>query len=207
MTTSISFDPKVLDGRMQLTTTVKDPQDKLRTQYLSPRGDILAVSEVNRVGAAFPTGAPTVLTTRYKQDPLSQLTQVRDPAENVTTARYDSVGHMVELISPDAGKTEWRYDGPGRLAAKETANLRAKGQFIRYTYDRNRLKTIAYPTGANVTMPVAYRYGDPARPSIGRVAFGRWRTSRALRRTTSTRSATSATWRRRQGRCRYRFPA
>ena len=126
VTTNFSFDPKTLDGRTQLTKTVVDPLGKIRTQYVSPRGEILAVSEQNRLGTS---NTLTTLTTRYTYDRLSQLTQVEDStrnAANLTTATYNSLGNMVLLKSPDAGQTEWRYDLSGRLGAKETANLRDK---------------------------------------------------------------------------------
>ncbi|WP_438006556.1 hypothetical protein WME89_49635 [Sorangium sp. So ce321] len=42
---------------------------------------------------------------------------------------------MVELVSPDAGRTEWRYDLVGNLRAKQTAELALRGQLIRYEYD------------------------------------------------------------------------
>jgi RHS repeat-associated protein len=158
VTTLIDFNVKTLDGVARLTKTTQDPQGKLRTQYLSPRGEVLAVSEVNRVGTAFPNGTPTVLTTRYTYDPLSQLTQVQDANGNLTTASYDSRGLMVKLVSLDAGQTEWRYDVAGKLGAKETANLRAQGKVITYGYDINRLKTITYPT----SLPVTYSYGAPS---------------------------------------------
>jgi RHS repeat-associated protein len=177
VTTLFSFDPKTLDGRTQMTRTVTDPQGKVATQYLSPRGEILAVSEVNRVGAAFPFGTSTVLTTRYSYDRLSELFQVQDAATvpNLTKATYDSLGNMVMLQSPDAGQTEWRYDTAGRLAVKETANLRSKSLLVKYGYEFNRLKTITYPPATaypNATSLVTYTYGtkDEAGNGHGNIA-------------------------------------
>jgi RHS repeat-associated protein len=176
VTTLFSFDPKVLDNTgMQLTRTVTDAQGKVQTQYVSPRGEILAVSQLARVGTAFPNGTPTVLTTHYSYDRLSELTQVQDAAANVTTAGYDSLGQVVLLQSPDAGQTEWRFDTSGRLAAKETANLRSKNLLIKYTYDVNRVKTIVYPPSSaypNATAQVTYTYGqsDQVGASFGNVA-------------------------------------
>ena len=147
MTMLISYGSAVLDGQTQLDKIVKDPQGKVRTEFLSPRNEVLAVQETNRVGAAFPNGTGTVLTTRYTYDPLSQLIQVKDASANgnLTKAGYDSIGHLVLLVSPDAGQTEMRFDQSGRLAAKETALLRSKGLMVKYTYDINRLKTVVYP--------------------------------------------------------------
>jgi RHS repeat-associated protein len=160
-TTLVDYNAKALDGRTQLVRTTQDPLGKLRTEYLSPRGEVLAVSEMNRIGTAFPNGASTVLTTRYTYDALSELRQIQDPSGNLTTADYDSFGHMVRLLSPDAGQTEWRYDTANRLAAKETANLRANGKLVTYAYDFDRLKAITYPTSTSV----AYIYGGPTETS------------------------------------------
>ena len=60
---------------------------KIRTQYLSPRGEILAVSEQNRLGTS---NTLTTLTTRYTYDRLLQLTPGEDStrnAANLTTAQ------------------------------------------------------------------------------------------------------------------------
>ncbi|XXU91104.1 hypothetical protein WMF21_47125 [Sorangium sp. So ce1099] len=70
-------------------------------------------------------------------------------------ATYDTVGRMVELVSPDAGRTEWRYDLAGNLRAKQTAELALRSQLIRYEYDYSRLRKIDYP----VTQDVVYTYG------------------------------------------------
>jgi RHS repeat-associated protein len=158
VTTMIDYNNKLLDGQTQLTKTTQDPLGKLRTQYVSPRGDILAVSEQNRLGNST---SLTLLTTRYTYDPLSQLIQVQDASANgnLTTAAYDSLGHMVKLVSPDAGQTEWRYDVAGKLVAKETANLRKTNQLVKYTYETNRLKTVVYPTTSEL---VTYTYGAAA---------------------------------------------
>ena len=83
--------------------------------------------------------------------------RVVDAKENTTTTVYDTLGQMVSLDNPDTGRTEHRYDLSGNLAAKETANLRAAGQLIRYQYRFNRLEGIDYPDSPDV----AYVYGDP----------------------------------------------
>ncbi|WP_437589181.1 hypothetical protein [Sorangium sp. So ce1000] len=80
--------------------------------------------------------------TRYQHNPLGELVRVTDARDNATTATYDSVGRMVTLVSPDAGRTEWRYDLAGNLRAKQTAELAARGQLIQYEYDFNRLRRI-----------------------------------------------------------------
>jgi RHS repeat-associated protein len=171
VTSLISYAAAPLDGLMQLDRITKDPQGKVRTEYRSPRGEVLAVQETNRVGTAFPNGTATVLTTRYAYDPLSELLQVTDASGNVTSSSYDSIGHMVKLVSLDAGQTEWRFDTAGRLGAKETAVLRSKSLLVKYTYDVNRLKTVVYPpatgTGSfpGATGLVTYFYGASGAPN------------------------------------------
>jgi RHS repeat-associated protein len=166
VTTTFDYSAATLDGTQRLIKMSKDPLGKVKTDYLSPRGDLLAVVETNRLNGS---STPTTLTTRYTYDPLSQLTQVQDANGNVTTASYDTLGHMVKLVSPDAGQTEWRHFSSGLLAAKETANLRSKGQLVSYVYDVNRLKQVVYPTASeNVT----YTYGahNAGNGQAGRIA-------------------------------------
>src|SRR6185437_2929316 len=78
-----------------------------------------------------------------------------DANGNVTTATYDSLSRLVTLSSPDTGETDWRYALSGLLQEKQTANLRAKGQLIKYGYMTNRPTTITYPMLPVVT----YTYG------------------------------------------------
>ncbi|WP_437991057.1 RHS repeat domain-containing protein [Sorangium sp. So ce145] len=115
-------------------------------------GRIATVEEFNRI-----KGVETRIVTRYQHSPLGELVRVTDARNNATTATYDSVGRMVTLVSPDAGRTEWRYDLVGNLRAKQTAELAAQGQLIRYEYDFNRLRKIDTP----VTQDVLYTYGEP----------------------------------------------
>ena len=154
-TTRTFYASATLDGRSFLATTVVDPNLKMRINYRDAYERITAVHERNTIG-----GAMKDLITRYAYDPLDQLTTIRDPKENVTSVTYDSVGHTVALVSPDAGRTEYRYDLGGNMAVKETANLRANGQLIRYRYDRDRLLRIDYPSSD----PVLYTYGELGAP-------------------------------------------
>jgi hypothetical protein len=43
-----------------------------------------------------------------------------------------SLGQMVTLASPDAGRTEYLYGLNRLLGAKETANPRARNKLIKY---------------------------------------------------------------------------
>ena len=166
--TTVAYGFDVLGGNLRLTSTVKDPNVNAvgatlpgfaRESFLDVRGLVLAVKETNRLDGV----TPTTLITRYTYDPLEQLALVTDAKGNQTSAQYDSVGRMVGLTSPDAGHTEWRYDLSGNLGAKQTANLAAANQTIKYQYDFNRLKAIVYPTSPSV----AYTYGTPSEAGAG----------------------------------------
>ena len=173
--TLISYDVAAFNGHQRLRKTTEDPLGKFRTEYLSVRGEVVGVQEQNRVGTAFPNGALTTLTTKYTYDPLSQLTNVVDASSvNTTTASYDSLGHMVTLVSPDAGQTEWRHFVSGLVAAKETANLHKVGQLVSYVYNQNRLTNVNYPPISGKPNPenVTYTYGGLHAPNnqAGRIA-------------------------------------
>src|SRR5262249_32431156 len=113
------------------------------------------------------------LVTRYAYDPISQLATVTDATGHITTTTYDTVGKMVALASPDAGRTEYRYDRAGNQAVKETANLRAAGQRIHTLSNSDRLEAILSPTPPSVSM--IYGDGTETGPAHGFVA-GRLKT-------------------------------
>ena len=176
--TMISYDVASFNGGAQrLRKMTSDPQKKVRLDFVSVRGEVMGVQEQNRIGTAFPNGALSPLITTYTYDPLSQLTTVLDAGKNTTTASYDSVGHMVMLISPDAGQTEWRHYANGLVAAKETANLRSSSKLVTYVYNQNRLTNINYPPVSGTTPNpenVIYTYGGATGPNpnlqVGRIA-------------------------------------
>jgi RHS repeat-associated protein len=162
--TMTSYQLGTLDGNLYLLKLVQDPRGEVRSTYRSVRQEIVAIDEVDTIG-----GIDGVhLTTRFAYDPLSQLQTVADANENATTIVYDTIGKMVALASPDAGRTEWRYDRAGNATVKETPNLRAAGNVIKYVFNADRLEAILYPSSPTVT----YAYGDPTEtgPSHGFVA-------------------------------------
>ncbi|AUX48099.1 uncharacterized protein SOCE26_096290 [Sorangium cellulosum] len=141
------------EGRLLFQEMVIDANGKVRSTYRDVGGRIAAVEEFNRIEEV-----ERQIVTRYGHNPLGELLRVTDARGNVTEAAYDTAGRMVELLSPDAGRTEWRYDLAGNVRAKQTAELVARGgQQIRYEYDFNRLRKIDYP----VTQDVVYTYGGP----------------------------------------------
>ncbi|MDI2131271.1 SpvB/TcaC N-terminal domain-containing protein [Yinghuangia seranimata] len=133
--------------------TATDGNGKQARTYTDVRGLTTAVRETN--GSA-------VIWTDYAYDPMKQVTAVTDDKGNVTRTAYDGAGRRTVLDSPDAGRTETRYDLAGNPVAKTTANLRAADTSIEYDYDYSRLKAVRYPTfpANNVT----YAYGAPGAP-------------------------------------------
>jgi RHS repeat-associated protein len=165
--TTVAYGIDTFSGGARLATTVRDanvnavgsslpgaPVETIR----DVRGSILATKQTNRLDGVH----PTALLTSYAYDPLEELVTVVDAKGNVTSAQYDSVGRMLALNSPDAGLTTFSHDLSGNLVARQTAQLRASGQSIRYQYDFNRLQQITYPTSPSVT----YFYGDPSEAGI-----------------------------------------
>ncbi|MFD4655785.1 SpvB/TcaC N-terminal domain-containing protein [Kitasatospora sp. NPDC058444] len=140
-------------GTTRFEQTVTDGNGKQRRTYTDVRGATTSVKEFN---------GPAALWTSYELDPMKQVTAITDDKNNVTRAEYDGMGRRTVFDSPDAGRTETRYDLAGNIMAKITANLRAAGKSVEYDYDYSRLKAIRYPTfpGNNVT----YAYGAPGAP-------------------------------------------
>lgn len=150
------------EGRLQFRTSMRDPRNVLREALRDVDDDITMVNLFNDGGAV-------VQRTSYAYDPLDQILSVTDDRGNVTRAAYDAFGRRVAIDSPDSGRTAFVFDLASNLREKITANLRAAGQRIVYSYDFNRLATIAYPRHPENN--VAYVYGAPgaAENGAGRV--------------------------------------
>ncbi|HKV12820.1 MAG TPA: SpvB/TcaC N-terminal domain-containing protein, partial [Thermoanaerobaculia bacterium] len=148
-----------LDGVLRSTITRTDPNGRGTLFYYDLDGQVVGVEQTNRTKK---------LVTRYAYDAMSQLTAVTDVKGNVTRLEWDTLGQNVVLDSPDAGRTEMRYDRGGNLGARITANLAARGQQVRYLYKLNRLERIDYPQSPDVV----YTYGAPGAPAFraGRLA-------------------------------------
>jgi RHS repeat-associated protein len=153
-----------VNGVATLTTTVTDPLGNVRITHRDVDESVVGMVEFNRLRNE---QASTELVTSYEYNPLDELVAVEDALGNRTTAVYDTVGRMVTLVSPDSGRTEWRYDRSGNLGAKQTAALRAQNQLVRYEYDFNRLRRVDYPASVDVV----YAYGAPE--DAGDASFNR----------------------------------
>jgi RHS repeat-associated protein len=159
-TTTISYQKGIKDNRewiVKITTDPLNAQDTnyhKRTEYRTGRDELRFVVEPNRIA-----GNLKNLQTSYAYDPLGRLVSATDAKNNVTTAEYDTVGNLVTLISPDAGRREWRYCRGGYVCAEQSANMLNAGANTRieYRYDRDRLTSVIYPSAGNPG--VSYVYG------------------------------------------------
>ena len=114
------------------------------------------------------------ILTSYVYNGVGELVGITDPLGNTSTSEYDMLGRRLTYYQPDAGLTEFRYDGAGNLTEKITASLRKQipgGGAISYKYDRERLTEIIYPR--NIQNRVNYKYGEPGAPfnRTGRVVL------------------------------------
>ncbi|MFE9747156.1 SpvB/TcaC N-terminal domain-containing protein [Saccharothrix saharensis] len=146
-------------GVTQFETVTTDANGKARRTYQDVRNLITAVKEANPAG-----GQPTIWTS-YRYDALGKITAAVDDRGNTTSTAYDDFGRRTVIDSPDAGRTETRYDLADNITHKVTSKLRAAGRAIEYDYQFNRLAAVRYPTftGNNVT----YTYGAPGAADNG----------------------------------------
>ncbi|WP_437786109.1 hypothetical protein [Sorangium sp. So ce1097] len=128
------------EGVLRFRTTVPESDGGMTIQHRDVMDRVVGMTE--RANPAH--GAPIV--TRYRYNAVSELIEVRDAHDNVTTATFDTLWRMVSLNSPDAGLAEWEYDLVGNPREEQTAKLRASSQRITYQYDYNRLRQVTYPT-------------------------------------------------------------
>ncbi len=103
--------------------------------------------------------APGDIWTSFVYNAINELTSVTDAEDNTTVSVYDMLGRRLSRNHPDAGLTEYTYDPAGNMLTQITANLREKGEEIKYEYDYNRLISITYPE--NTMNNVTFEYGKP----------------------------------------------
>ncbi len=156
--TRIDYGFGTLDGAARLLTTRTDPTGRATRFYRDVRENVRGVEQTNTIA-----GTSKTLITRYAYDALSQLLSVTDALGKSTRLEWDTLGRNVVVDNPDAGRTEHRYDPAGNLGAEVTANLAARGQQIRYSYNFGRLSRIDYPSSP----AVVYTYGAPGASANG----------------------------------------
>ena len=153
-------------GQTQFEQVSTDANGVSKKSYRNVRELVTGIAEFNKL----PDGTTQKIWTSYQYDPLSSLVGVTDDKTNRTVVAYDDLGRRVMIDNPDAGKTEQRYDLASNLVATVTPNLRPRGKEIKYSYDFNRLTSIAYPRSPKEN--VTYTYGGQGardRNGVGRV--------------------------------------
>jgi RHS repeat-associated protein len=132
--------------RMQHTVYVASG-NHVREQYTDSAGRVRAFVE-------HPT-AFTSSVTLYDYLQTGELRSIKDAEGNVTTLGYDLRGQRTTLQNPDIGLRQHVFDLMGNQIALIEPNHRLLNTQVRYTYDRNRLASIDYPSKPDVT----YEYG------------------------------------------------
>jgi RHS repeat-associated protein len=140
-------------GATRFETVSTDANGNDRRNYVNVRELTTSVKEFN------PAGHQPVIWTSYDYDPIGQITSVADDQYNTTKLSYDGFGRRTIVDSPDAGRTESRFDLADNLIAKITPNLKDKHKAIEYDYDFTRLAGIRFPVFEK--NDVRYVYGPP----------------------------------------------
>ncbi len=134
------------DGVTQFMSTTISPLGNTSVVYTDERG---------RITSAKQTDGTQNLWVSNKYDILSQLVQVKDQNNDITTYQYDNWGRKTKVIQPDAGEMNYSYDRTGKLTSSDNALLLAAGQSVTYSYDYNRLMRIDFAPNDFVR----YEYG------------------------------------------------
>ncbi len=100
--------------------------------------------------------------TAYTYDARGNLTSIRDAMGNLTTARFDSLGRLLERVGPDRGSNRFVYDDVGN-AIESTDALGRKRAFAYDAANRLATENDLDTTGDPSTDPVdvEYRYDFP----------------------------------------------
>ncbi|WPO81910.1 RHS repeat-associated core domain-containing protein [Chryseobacterium sp. JJR-5R] len=135
------------DGITQFMTTTISPLGNTSISYTDERG---------RITSGRQTDGSQNLWTSNKYDIFSQVTQVKDANNNITTYQYDDWGRNIKTVQPDAGEMNYEYDAAGRVVSSNNAKLIAAGQSVTYEYEYNRISAIKFAPDDFVE----YKYGD-----------------------------------------------
>lgn len=115
---------------------------------------IYVYDELNRLTKVMQAyGTSTEAVTEYQYDAHDNLTMVKDAEGKSTTYRYDDLGRLLEIHSPDTGITVYTYDESGNVKSKTDA----KGVTVSYDYDAlSRVTGIDFPDEPDIE----YRYDE-----------------------------------------------
>jgi RHS repeat-associated protein len=103
------------------------------------RGNIVKLEKFDKAGFL-------LTKTAYEYDALSQLKTALDAENNPVVVEHDLLGRKTSLTSKDSGTKEWFYNAKGNLEKERDSVLKAKNEYIEYSYDGfGRNTRIGYP--------------------------------------------------------------
>ena len=163
--TTHSYNVGEYNGETMYIDSLTDALNNTTVTYTKANGKRAAVIKKSETGD---------VSTGFGYNGIGELVSVTDPKGNQTISGYDMNGNRTSVLQPDAGLTEFKYDGAGNIIEKITANLRKQipdGGAINYKYDHERLIEISYPR--NIQNRVNYTYGEPGAPNnrAGRIVL------------------------------------
>ena len=102
-------------------------------------------------------------TTAYDYDTFGNLVWVKDPAQGITTMKYDTLNRLKERNLPNGMKTEWGYDSldrietvthknaQGTVISSVTYERKASGEPIKITREDGTYTKLQYDNALRVT--------------------------------------------------------
>nr|WP_242054671.1 putative Ig domain-containing protein [Nostoc sp. FACHB-190] len=124
------------------TTTYRYDSNKRFEGIDSPNGSSISYTYdiVGRIKTLTEKGSATATayTTEYDYDAFGNLSWIKDPANGITTMKYDVVNRLQERTLPNGVKTTYEYDDLDRI--KSIVHKNEQGQVLAsVTYERERI--------------------------------------------------------------------
>ena len=138
-TTKIEYVIGELDGRRVQEELKTNPKGINKSQFRNFKGNLLGTKKNVQGGPIW---------MKYEYDGLTQLKNKTDGNGNISSYSYDLLGRRISIQTPDGGSTNLTFDDAGNLISKSTETIRNtinEDDYVRYTYDKERLTSIDYP--------------------------------------------------------------
>ena len=148
------------DGNIQFKTKSVDGNGIRTEKYTNVRILLKAIKSQYSQGSD--------VWTSYTYNPVDELITVKEDLGNMIFATYDRMGRKTSLKHPDTGLITYQYDLNDNPIQVVTANL-TPGNGIKYTYDRERVIKITYPTNTQNNVTITYGAAGAAFYTAGRV--------------------------------------
>lgn len=153
--TSVLFGYTLLD-----LTSVTDRRGNQVLRHYDADRELYQVDELQGTDTA---SARSTVFDRYLN---GQISGIHDPLNDVTTIRRDLEGRAIEVIQADRSRTEYTYDGSGRITEVTWPGSATSTRLIRYTYNLDDTLSeieplFSNPIGPQPVFPTFFTY-DPA---------------------------------------------